>query len=104
MKASNTPTTLVRSAHGAKRQQQRGISTDLLHLTVRFGKRYRIGGGRVGYFLGRRHLPDGLLPALAECAEGLVVVLDGETVVTAYRNVRGFRATRKSFRRKGGSL
>jgi len=102
--ANNNPTTLQRTDHSVRRQQQRGITRDLVALALRFGKRYHVGGGRIAYYLGRRHFPPGLPATLADRAEGLLVVLQGDVLVTVYRNTAGFRATRKGFRRRGPSV
>ncbi len=104
MKNNNTPTTLQRTGHSVRRQQQRGITRELVALALQFGKRYHVGGGRVAYYLGRRHFPQGLTASLADRAEGLLVVLAGDVLVTAYRNTAGFRATRKGFWRRGPSV
>ena len=55
--ANNNLTTLQRTDHSVRRQQQRGITRDLVALALRFGKRYHVGGGRIAYYLGRRHFP-----------------------------------------------
>lgn len=81
--------------HAARRMRHRAISRAAIDLAFRRGERIEQNGATV-YFLGRRHLPDGLVPAIASRWAGTAVVMarDG-TVVTTFRRRRVPRRLRR---------
>ena len=85
--------------HAILRTQQRGISQRDLTLALTHGMQVQQNGAAV-FFLGRRHLPQGLSPAEADRLEGTtVVVARTGQVITTYRCQRVPRRIRKRTRR-----
>jgi hypothetical protein len=91
------------SRHAAMRMSARRISPHALAMTLRFGRRARVGDGTM-YVVGRREAADPKLPPELRALEGLHVLCapDGRTIITAYRNrsLAGLRAAIRRRRRR----
>jgi len=76
-----------KTVHFERRQVQRGIRDQVVVLALKFGRRfYEKGGDRV-FFLGRRQLPQGIAPQLADRAQGTAVVVSADgSLITTFRN------------------
>ncbi len=89
------------SRHAEERAAQRNIHGEDFDLILRYGTTVQAAGA-VFYFLGHRHIPEELRSddRIARL-EGTVLVVsdDNGTVITAYRNKRGFRAIKKKLKR-----
>lgn len=76
---------LTVSHHARARMQQRGVSVEALCVALERGERIHQDGATI-YFLGHRHLPHGLHPALASRYTGTgAVVIDGVVVTVLHQ-------------------
>jgi hypothetical protein len=74
--------------HALRRMAQRSISQDAIRLAIQRGLCIEQDGATL-YFLGRRHLPSDLPPAVASRLEGTAVVVERDgSVLTVYRAER----------------
>jgi hypothetical protein len=73
------------TSHASQRMDQRAVSAVGIRLAMRQGMQIEQHGATV-FFLGRRHLPPGLPPAIAARLAGTVVVVarDG-AILTTFR-------------------
>lgn len=86
-------TALVKTAHFVERQRSRGIQDDWIRWTIAYGERFYQGTMQV-FFLGRKGLKKAqkvercrLSDRESQMADGTVVVVgDGNALVTTYRN------------------
>ncbi len=85
----------MKTKHFELRQAQRKIPDAQVILALQYGRRFYEGEDRV-YFLGRKHLPNGLDSNMVHRANGTVVVVGvrGE-LLTTYRNPRFIRELRR---------
>ena len=82
-----------KTGHFQCRQVQRSIQDPVVILALRFGRRfYEKGGDRV-FFLGRKQIPTGTAPQIAERANGTAVIVGADgSLITTFRN-RDFSRT-----------
>lgn len=86
------------TAHALSRRAQRNLSIDDVEFVMRYGRRVRCAGA-LHVVLGGRDIPAGKVVARQYGhLEGTLLVLGTEdndlTMITAYRNRRGFKAVR----------
>ena len=96
---------LAISVHAMKRMNQRGISDELLHQALAYGRTYYGTGARFVY-LAARDVPTHLR-RIGERLEGLTLVFDSDTgvLLTVYKNKSGLPAIKRKSelsRRPGG--
>lgn len=77
------------TSHGQRRRQQRGITDRAISLTLDYGDRFYVGGGRLAYYLSRQ--------AIARCSSGpndlhqyqnIAVIVQQDTEITSYKTTR----------------
>lgn len=75
--------------HAQRRARQKAVRPLAVDLALRYGMQIEQNQGSV-YYLGKRHIPEGLEPKTAERVEGTAVILGRQGwVVTVFRNRRG---------------
>ncbi|SRR5579875_758329 len=92
------PRGLHMSRHGAKRAAQRNIPLDALEYVMTYGRTMRRTGA-LFYFLGHRDLPpmDRHNARIARLV-GTVVIVEGGSVITLYRNPAALRDIKRKLK------
>ena len=90
--------TIQHTHHSARRSAQRGLTEDEIEYVYQFASRYHSGGALI-YYLRRQDVPVSDRRwdfARRLVGTALVIALDGETLLTAWRNRRsGLKQIRK---------
>lgn len=86
------------SAHARQRMAQRNIHPDDLAYVLAHGRRTWSGDGGQYVFLAQKDIPADDRAGRRAKLEGTMVVLQGATVVTIYRNRRAGRQVRRKDR------
>lgn len=71
--------------HAKKRKSQRGVSDEMIRLTLDYGKMFFRQGYNF-YVLIKKLLPKSISSKLRDKSEGTVVVCKDEKIITTYKN------------------